>query len=84
MANDAIHKNVADHLRVRRASKFHTYPNGGTVRSQALAMINDLNAILENIPEGSEVPPWVVMKISQCTQSINTVHNYINYYGSMK
>jgi len=84
MPNNQIHKNVADHLKMKRASKFHTYPNGGTVRSQAIAMISDLNVILKNIPEGSEVPPWVVMKISQCAQSINAVHNYISYYGSIK
>lgn len=84
MSNNQTHKSIAKNLQMQRTSKFHTYPNGGTVRSQAIAMINDLNGILKNIPEGSEVPPWVVMKISQCAQSIDAVHNYISYYGSMK
>ena len=78
------HKKVAQTLKRQRNSKFQTYPNGGTVRSQAIAMINDLQSIIDNIPEGSEVPPWVLMKISQCAQSINGVHNYISYYGSME
>ena len=78
----STHRNIAKDLRKNRT--FHTYPNGGTVRSQAIEMLQNLESILANIPEGSEVPPWVVMKISQSCQSVRSVHNYISYYGSKR
>lgn len=62
--------------------KYHTYPNSGTVRSQALAIIRDLNTILATVPEGVNVPPWVLMKISQASQSVGSVEKYIYYYGN--
>mgnify|MGYP001164856301 CR=1 FL=1 len=62
--------------------KYHTYPNSGTVRSQALAIIRDLNMILSTVPEGVNVPPWVLMKISQASESVKSVENYIAYYGN--
>lgn len=65
----------------QRPNGFITYPNSGTVRSQAIAMIRDLNSILANTPEGVDVPPWVVMKISQANESISAVEQYISYYA---
>ena len=62
--------------------KYHTYPNSGTVRSQAIAMIRDLNTILANVPEGTDVPPWVLMLISQAAKSVHSVENYVAYYGN--
>lgn len=73
---------LAAQLRANR--KFHTYPNSGTVRSQAVAMIQDLQSILNSVPEGIDVPPWVVMKISQCKESIDAVNTYLSYYSNMK
>jgi hypothetical protein len=73
-------KKLAAQLRANR--KFHTYPNGGTVRSQAIAMVRDLNNILANVPEGSEVPPWVLMLVSQAAESLSSVERYISYYGN--
>lgn len=78
------HKMVAQSLKMNRNSNFHTYPNSGTVRSQAIAMIQDLQSILNSVPEGIDVPPWVVMKISQCKESIDAVNTYVSYYGGMK
>lgn len=62
-------------------SKFHTYPNGGTVKSLAVKMQRELDSIVQNIPEGSEVPPWVLMKVSQASNAVNSVQTYIDYYG---
>jgi hypothetical protein len=78
------HKMIAQNLKMTRDSKYHVYPNSGTVRSQAIAMIKDLQSILNTVPEGVDVPPWVVMKISQCKESIDAVNTYISYYGNRK
>lgn len=74
---------LAHHMQQTRYQQpFHTYPNGGTVRSLAVATICDLQRILQCVPEGSEVPPWVLMLVSQAADSVHHVHNYITYYGS--
>ena len=62
-------------------SGFHTYPNGSTVKSLAVKMQRELESIIQNIPEGSDVPPWVLMKVSQASNAINGVQTYIDYYG---
>ena len=66
---------------VNQNKKYHTYPNSGTVRSQALATIRSLNTILALVPEGVNVPPWVLMKVSQASESVKAVEDYISYYG---
>jgi len=66
----------------RTQPAFHTYPNGGTVRSLTVGMICELQRILQSIPEGSEVPPWVLMLMSQASESVHHVHTYITYYGT--
>ena len=75
---------VAQRLRQTRQPKFTTYPNGGTVKSQAANMIVQLQSIIDAIPEGAQVPPWVVMKISQAHAEVRGVHNYIIYYGQKR
>ncbi len=80
MRNAHEHAQHMEHTRTPQP--FHTYPNGGTVRSLAVGTICDLQRILQCIPEGSEVPPWVLMLISQAADSVHHVHNYITYYGS--
>lgn len=74
-------KEKAEMLRATRTSPFHIYPSSGTVRSQSLSMIRDLNSILESVPEGIDVPPWVLMKVSQAAESIAAVENYVRYYN---
>jgi hypothetical protein len=72
------HKDIAKQLRLNR---FKTYPSGSTARSQALAMIQDLNKILEVVRDHEDVPPWVVMKLSESKNAIDSVANYVSYYG---
>ena len=72
------HKVLAAKL---RKSRFHTYPNGSTARSQADAMIRDLQVVLASIHNGEDVPPWVIMKLSESASSINSVAKYLNYHS---
>lgn len=78
--------NTQSHARRLRQTRstYHTYPNGGTVRSQAQEMIKRLNLILQNVEENDDVPPWVVMKISQAYESVDSISTYIGYYASLK
>ena len=79
------HQKHAMKLRQTRTHpNFHAYPNAGIIRSQAEAMIRDLHTILECVPEGSDVPPWNVMLISQAAKCINSVERYVSYYGKQK
>lgn len=70
------HKLIAKQL---QAGRFKTYPNGSTAKSQALAMINDLNIILNVVKDHEDVPPWVIMKLSEAKSSVDSVANYISY-----
>ena len=62
-------------------SPFHTYPGGGTVRSLSLSMRRDLAQILQSVRDQEDVPPWVLMKLSQAANAIEGVANYTSYYG---
>lgn len=70
------HKEIAKQL---RSSRFKTYPNGGTARSQAFAMIQDLTKILEIVRDHEDVPPWVIMKLSEAKSAVDSASNYISY-----
>lgn len=65
-----------------RISRFQTYPSGGTARSLAVNMIFDLQRILQCIPENEDVPPWVLMLMSESANSVHHVQNFITYYGT--
>ena len=56
------HKEMAKHL---QANRFSTYPSGGTARSQSVAMLRDLRRILKIVQDHEDVPPWVIMKLSE-------------------
>lgn len=75
------HKQLALHLRNNR---FHTYPSGGTARSQSSAMIRDLENILIHVRDHEDVPPWVIMKLSEAADAVNSVANYITYHSTQK
>ena len=70
------HRKIAARL---RESRFHTYPSGGTARSQSSAMIADLQNVLNSVRDGEDVPPWVIMKLSEAASSINSVSKYLTY-----
>lgn len=70
------HKMIAKQL---QKSRFQTYPNGSTARSQAFAMINDLTRILNIVKDYEDVPPWVIMKLSEAKSSVDSAANYISY-----
>ena len=72
------HKVLAAKL---RKSRFHTYPSGSTARSQAVAMIQDLQTVLASVRDGEDVPPWVIMKLSESASSVNSVSNYLSYHS---
>lgn len=72
------HKEIAKRL---QANRFKTYPSGSTARSQALAMIHDLNRILAVVQDHEDVPPWVVMKLSESKNAIGSVADYVSYFG---
>lgn len=73
------HKDLARQL---QKSRFHTYPSGGTARSQAAAMIRDLQIVLNSVRDGEDVPPWVVMKLSESADAVNSVAKYLGYYAN--
>lgn len=73
-------QHAAHMVRRTRRPAFTTYPNGNSVKSQAANMISQLQEIIDTIPDGAQVPPWVNMKISQAHAEIRGVHNYIVYY----
>ena len=60
---------------------FHTYPSSDTVRSLAVAMLGDLQDILRSVPSETDVPPWVLMLVSQAAESVHHVKTYTSYYG---
>lgn len=64
-----------------RESRYHTYPSGSTARSQCVAMISDLQSVLNNVRDHEDVPPWVLMKLSESADAINSVAKYIHYYS---
>jgi len=72
------HKSSAEHL---RRTRFHTYPSGGTANSQAAAMIRDLKVILENVQDHEDVPPWVIMKLSEAADAVSSASRYISYFS---
>lgn len=72
------HKKIAAQL---RDSRFHTYPSGSTARSQSIAMIRDLNAVLNSVNDHDNLPPWVIMKLSEAANSIRSVSNYLTYHS---
>lgn len=73
-------KLLAKKLQETRSNPFHVYPNSGTVRQQAEVMLMNLQIILNSVPEGEDVPPWVNMLISQANAKIQSVSNYVSYY----
>ena len=70
------HKDLADKL---RKGRFHTYPSGGTALRQSAAMISDLQRILACVRDGEDVPPWVIMKLSEAASAINSTSKYLTY-----
>jgi len=70
------HRQIANRL---QQSRFHTYPSGGTAKSQAAAMIRDLQVVLDRVRDHEDVPPWVIMKISEAADAVSSVSRYIDY-----
>lgn len=64
-----------------QASRYHTYPNGGTIRSQSQAMIRDLEAVLRLVRDGEDLPPWTLMKLSESADAVSSVSRYIQYHA---
>jgi hypothetical protein len=70
------HKSSAEQL---RRTRFHTYPSGGTAKSQAYAMMCDLQTILDCVHDHEDVPPWVIMKLSEAADAVSSASRYIGY-----
>ena len=47
-----------------------------------MAMLCDLQEILNSVPSHTDVPPWVLMLMSQAADSVHHVKTYTTYYGS--
>lgn len=60
---------------------FHTYPSSDTARSLAVGMLHELQEILRSVPSDTDVPPWVLMLMSQAAESVHHVQVYTSYYG---
>jgi hypothetical protein len=45
-------------------------------------MIRDLQIVLNSVRDGEDVPPWVVMKLSESADAVNSVAKYLGYYAN--
>ena len=60
----------------------HLYPNGGAVRNLAYDIAQKSANINRLIQEIDQVPPWVMMLMSQASFCIDHVERYLSYYGA--
>jgi anthranilate/para-aminobenzoate synthase component I len=60
----------------------HLYPNGGAVRTLAYDIAQKSANINRLLQEADQVPPWVMMLMSQASFCIDHVERYLSYYGA--
>ena len=60
----------------------YVYPNGGTAKSLAYDIAQKAARIHQVVQENDQVPPWVLMLLSQASFCMDHVERFVSYYGA--
>lgn len=85
--SDNERQEKAVQLQATRSSsdpEWNMYPNGSTARSLAASLCVRSKTVLDCVGEQDDVPPWVLMLLSQAAFCLDSVERYLSYSGVSK